>query len=250
MFRQAGIVQVDTLEEMFDVAQLLAHQPLPAGGRLAIVGNSTAVGRLGGDSARLQGFTVTQAVDLGAGATPEEFRAAIADALARDEVDSVLTVFVPPVATEPDAYAEAIRAAADLPGAPADVAVGSGSVWVADPDGQRIVRIDVGSGSVSDRIPIPGQPGRLAIGAGAVWVASTIVGRVSRVDPETAELTQAIPLSGARPTDIAFSDGAVWVAESTSRSLIEECQPNTVAFTQSARWVCCTPLGRAVVPEV
>ena len=31
MFRQAGIIQVDTLDEMFDVAQLLAHQPLPSG---------------------------------------------------------------------------------------------------------------------------------------------------------------------------------------------------------------------------
>ena len=31
MFRQAGVIQVDTLDEMFDVAQLLAHQPLPRG---------------------------------------------------------------------------------------------------------------------------------------------------------------------------------------------------------------------------
>ena len=29
MFRQAGVIQVDTLDEMFDVAQLVAHQPLP-----------------------------------------------------------------------------------------------------------------------------------------------------------------------------------------------------------------------------
>ncbi|WP_216695094.1 bifunctional acetate--CoA ligase family protein/GNAT family N-acetyltransferase [Dietzia psychralcaliphila] len=112
LFRDSGLIQVDSITDMFDTATLLAYQPLPAGGRLAIVGNSTAVGRLGGDSARLQGFTVAQSVDLGAGALPEDFRAAIADVVARDEVDSVLTVFVPPVATEPDAYAEAIRAAA------------------------------------------------------------------------------------------------------------------------------------------
>ncbi|WP_291080036.1 bifunctional GNAT family N-acetyltransferase/acetate--CoA ligase family protein [Dietzia sp. UBA5065] len=112
LFRDSGLIQVDSITDMFDTATLLAHQPLPAGGRLAIVGNSTAVGRLGGDSARHQGFTVAHSVDLGAGASPEQFREAIADVLARDEVDSVLTVFVPPVATEPDAYAEAIRAAA------------------------------------------------------------------------------------------------------------------------------------------
>ena len=112
LFRDSGLIQVDSITDMFDTATLLAHQPLPAGGRLAIVGNSTAVGRLGGDSARQQGFTVAHSVDLGAGASPEQFREAIADVLGRDEVDSVLTVFVPPVATEPDAYAEAIRAAA------------------------------------------------------------------------------------------------------------------------------------------
>ncbi|EYT61810.1 CoA-binding protein [Dietzia sp. UCD-THP] len=112
LFRDSGLIQVDSITDMFDTATLLAYQPLPAGGRLAIVGNSTAVGRLGGDSARLQGFTVADSVDLGAGALPEDFRTAIADVVARDEVDSVLTVFVPPVATEPDAYAEAIRAAA------------------------------------------------------------------------------------------------------------------------------------------
>ena len=112
LFRDSGLIQVDSITDMFDTATLLAYQPLPAGGRLAIVGNSTAVGRLGGDSARQQGFTVAHSVDLGAGASPEDFRAAIADLVARDEVDSVLTVFVPPVATEPDAFAEAIRAAA------------------------------------------------------------------------------------------------------------------------------------------
>lgn len=112
LFRDSGLIQVNSITDMFDTATLLAYQPLPAGRRLAIVGNSTAVARLGGDSARQQGFTVAHSVDLGAGASPEDFRSAIADVLARDEVDSVLTVFVPPVATEPDAFAEAIRAAA------------------------------------------------------------------------------------------------------------------------------------------
>ncbi len=50
MFRQAGVIQVDTLDEMFDVAQLLAHQPLPRGRRVAIVGNSDALGLLAADA--------------------------------------------------------------------------------------------------------------------------------------------------------------------------------------------------------
>ena len=51
MFRQAGVIQVDTLDEMFDVAQLVAHQPLPRGSRVAVVGNSDALGLLAADAA-------------------------------------------------------------------------------------------------------------------------------------------------------------------------------------------------------
>ena len=40
LFRQAGVVQVDTLAELFDVGALLASQPLPAGRRVGIVTNS------------------------------------------------------------------------------------------------------------------------------------------------------------------------------------------------------------------
>ena len=48
MFRQAGVIQVDTLDEMFDVAQLLAHQPLadgPAGRRRRQLRRARAAGR-------------------------------------------------------------------------------------------------------------------------------------------------------------------------------------------------------------
>lgn len=35
LFRQAGVIRTNTLEELFDVAALLSHQPLPAGPRVA-----------------------------------------------------------------------------------------------------------------------------------------------------------------------------------------------------------------------
>jgi acyl-CoA synthetase (NDP forming) len=40
LFRQAGVVRTDTLDEMLDVADLLVHQPLPRGRRVAIVTNA------------------------------------------------------------------------------------------------------------------------------------------------------------------------------------------------------------------
>ncbi|SDS19422.1 Acyl-CoA synthetase (NDP forming) [Nocardioides scoriae] len=97
MFKQAGILQVDTLEEMFDVAQLLAHQPLPSGSRVAIVGNSDALGLLAVDAAVANGLTVTSATALGADATAEDFEDALDAAIDDDHVDAVVAVYIPPL---------------------------------------------------------------------------------------------------------------------------------------------------------
>jgi acyl-CoA synthetase (NDP forming) len=40
LFDHAGVIRVETLDEQLDVAQLLAHQPLPTGSRVAIVTNA------------------------------------------------------------------------------------------------------------------------------------------------------------------------------------------------------------------
>ncbi len=97
MFRQAGIIQVDTLDEMFDVAQLLAHQPLPRGSRVAIVGNSDALGLLAVDAAAASGLTVTSATALGADATADDFEDALDSAIDDDHVDAVVAVYIPPL---------------------------------------------------------------------------------------------------------------------------------------------------------
>lgn len=36
LFHKAGVLRVDTVEELFDAAETLVHQPLPGGRRLAI----------------------------------------------------------------------------------------------------------------------------------------------------------------------------------------------------------------------
>ncbi len=95
MFRQAGVIQVDTLEEMFDVAQLLAHQPLPRGRRVAIVGNSDALGLLAADAAAAVGLVVNRSVSLGAEAGAEEFEDALDSAIDDPEIDSVMAVYIP-----------------------------------------------------------------------------------------------------------------------------------------------------------
>ncbi len=97
MFRQAGVIQVDTLDEMFDVAQIVAHQPLPRGRRVAVVGNSDALGLLAADAAAAVGLQVQHLVALGAEATAEDFEDALDAAIDDPSVDAVVAVYIPPL---------------------------------------------------------------------------------------------------------------------------------------------------------
>ena len=115
LFEQSGVIRVQNVTQMFDVAQLLAHQPLPAGGRVAVVGNSTALNRLVVEALAAEGLTVAgEPVDAGTTVAPADLAAA-ATAAAGEDADALVVVFVPPVALSGDAHAHALRAAvADL----------------------------------------------------------------------------------------------------------------------------------------
>ncbi|WP_199433363.1 bifunctional acetate--CoA ligase family protein/GNAT family N-acetyltransferase [Qaidamihabitans albus] len=110
LFEQAGVVRVDSLAQLFDTALVFAHQPLPSGSRIAIVGNSSAIGMLAADTARAQGLRLAHdPVDVGSQAGPEEFAAAVGEALNSPEVDALVVVFVPPIAIPGATYARALR---------------------------------------------------------------------------------------------------------------------------------------------
>ena len=141
--------------------------------------------------------------------------------------------------------------ATKLAGAPGAVSGGSGSVWVADPGGGRVSRVDPGSGAEVDRILVGGGPGSITSGAGAIWVASTVGATVTRIDPATEAVTQTIPLPGANPGAIAYGAGGLWVADPVARELFEvdpgtgslrrtlplDLQPSALAAVDGALWV-------------
>ncbi|MPZ61495.1 MAG: GNAT family N-acetyltransferase [Propionibacteriales bacterium] len=110
MFRQAGVIQVDTLDDMFDVAQLLAHQPLPRGPRVAIVGNSYALELLAADAAAAAGLTVAEPVALGAEATADDFERALDEAVDDPDVDAVVAVFITALNTTGEQVADVLAA--------------------------------------------------------------------------------------------------------------------------------------------
>ena len=134
MCHQTGVVRVDTIEELFDVAQVLAAQPFAAGPRLAVISNSGGPGVLAVDAAGGNGLTVpvlsapvqqalgevvpraggvANPVDLGAGASAEAYRRCLGILLRSDEVDCVLAIFTPPLVTRTDDVREAIGTAVD-----------------------------------------------------------------------------------------------------------------------------------------
>jgi acetyl coenzyme A synthetase (ADP forming)-like protein len=137
LFEQAGVIRTETLEDLFDVLALLATQPVPPGPRVGVVTNAGGPGILLADAcetrglllpelepatvARLREFLPSQAgvhnpVDMIASASPEDFTRAMA-CVGRDRnVDSVVAIYVPPLATRSEEVAAAIaRGAGEVP---------------------------------------------------------------------------------------------------------------------------------------
>ncbi|MEU5082654.1 MULTISPECIES: bifunctional acetate--CoA ligase family protein/GNAT family N-acetyltransferase [Streptomyces] len=122
LLRQAGVIRVDTITELVDAGLLLARQPLPAGPRVAILGNSESLGVLTYDRCVAEGLRPARPVDLTTGATAADFHRALAGALADDTNDAVVVTAIPAIGegSPGDAeLAEALRsAAAAVPGKP------------------------------------------------------------------------------------------------------------------------------------
>ena len=113
MLRQAGVIRVENVHQLFDVAQVVVHQPLPKGNRVAIVTNSAALGTLTAQACQSWGLEVVHGpTAVESEASPEEFRVALDAAFADDAVDSVLACFIPPLVTIDEDVARAVRAAA------------------------------------------------------------------------------------------------------------------------------------------
>ncbi|MFF7096214.1 GNAT family N-acetyltransferase [Streptomyces rubradiris] len=115
LLRQAGVIRVDTITELVDAGLLLARQPLPAGPRVAILGNSESLGVLTYDRCVAEGLRPARPVDLTTEATAEDFHRALAAALADDTNDAVVVTAIPAIGegSPGDAeLAEALRSAA------------------------------------------------------------------------------------------------------------------------------------------
>jgi acetyl coenzyme A synthetase (ADP forming)-like protein len=130
LFRQAGVIRTDTLTQLFDVTSLLANQPLPLGGRVGILTNAGGPGILAVDALEANGLhiiefsdelksklrsllspdaSVTNPVDMIASAGPAEYSACIDALLSSDEIDALMTIFIPAAPEGVEEISTAIR---------------------------------------------------------------------------------------------------------------------------------------------
>ena len=126
---QAGVIRTDTMEELFDVAMLLANQPLPPGPRVGIVTNAGGPGIMASDACESHGLEVVtlaeltlaalreflpaeastrNPVDMIASATPQSYEKAVRLVANDPNVDTLLVLYVPPIVTRPLDIAQAI----------------------------------------------------------------------------------------------------------------------------------------------
>jgi acetyl coenzyme A synthetase (ADP forming)-like protein len=134
LFRQNGVIRTDTLEEMLDVATFLAHQPAPKGSRVGIVTNAGGLAVQCADAAEARGLTVpvfsaaTQAelarslppeaasanpVDMIASAEGADYAKAITLVARSGEVDALVVIYIPPLASQTAEIARHIAEAVD-----------------------------------------------------------------------------------------------------------------------------------------
>ncbi|WP_328710676.1 GNAT family N-acetyltransferase [Microbispora hainanensis] len=116
LFAQAGVIRVDDLVQLFDVGQLLAHQPLPAGPRVGVVGNSDALTLLAEEACADAGLQPGVPVNLGARAGAAEFAAALRSVL--PQVDAAVAIYMPPIPGDCREVAEALLEVARESGKP------------------------------------------------------------------------------------------------------------------------------------
>ncbi|MDJ0692181.1 MAG: bifunctional acetate--CoA ligase family protein/GNAT family N-acetyltransferase [Xenococcaceae cyanobacterium MO_188.B32] len=120
-FRRCGVLRVDTIEDLFNMTELLAKQPRPKGKRLTILTNAGGPGVLATDSlikqqgalAQLSSETITQLnqvlpthwscnnpIDILGDATAERYARALKIAAADENSDGLLVILTPQAMTD------------------------------------------------------------------------------------------------------------------------------------------------------
>ncbi|MGN7701067.1 bifunctional acetate--CoA ligase family protein/GNAT family N-acetyltransferase [Cellulosimicrobium sp. 22601] len=112
MLRQSGVIRAENTHHMIDIAQLLAHQPLPGGRRVGILASSASLAALVAEASSSAGLVVARSDFLPEDASSDELAATVDALYAPDACDVVVVVQVPVVHPRREDLSRAVARAA------------------------------------------------------------------------------------------------------------------------------------------
>jgi acetyl coenzyme A synthetase (ADP forming)-like protein len=257
LFRHAGVIRAGTVGELFDVAALLASQPLPAGDRIGIVTNAGGPGIACADACEAAGLRVealpagtrrrlarhlppeaatANPVDMIASASAEDYGRVLQALAADPSVDAVVAIFIPPLITQARDVAEAVRGASAAMRAAGKPLL---AVWMAQDDATLA--------TLAGDVPAYGTPEE------AVRALAHAAGysRWRRTGAERAEPPDGIDADAAAATIAeALAEGGGWLVPDRVAALlsaygIAQVQ-GRIAATPAAAARCAADFGGAV----
>ena len=125
----------------------------------------------------------------------------------------------------------AIAATVALPGPPRLVARGEGAIWAVG--GRTLWRVDPSARRRVLSIRLPFTPRAVDAGSGSVWLAEPHRDAVVRIDPATGRPTRRIEV-GHAPTAIAVGGDSVWVANEADGT-VSRIDPARNAVTKTIK---------------
>ncbi|NHC34920.1 bifunctional acetate--CoA ligase family protein/GNAT family N-acetyltransferase [Scytonema millei VB511283] len=138
-FRRSGVLQVNRISDLFDMAEVLAKQPRPKGRRLTILTNAGGPGVLTTDALIAMGSELSELteetrtelnrflpthwshsnpIDILGDAEPQRYTQALEIAAKDPNSDGLLVILTPQAMTDPTKTAEALKLYANVTGKP------------------------------------------------------------------------------------------------------------------------------------
>ena len=227
-FRRVGVLRVDTIEDLFEMAEVLGKQPRPKGNRLAVVSNAGGPAVLATDMLVTEGgkiaplseesFAKLEAilpkhwsrnnpVDVLGDADTERFVQAVEIVSADVNNDGLLVIVSPQAMTDPTGIAKGLERFKKLPGKPILASwMGAGSVI----DGEAILN--------GSSIPTFEYPDTAARAFCYMW----------RYTDNLRALYETPALSGGEAYDQARAEAIIQAAWQEDRTLLTEWESKQI----------------------
>lgn len=137
-----------------------------------------------------------------------------------------------------------------LDGSPDAITAGAGAVWVTDEQRGVVSRVDRGTRTIRQTIPVGHGPAAVAAEPAGVWVANSQDGTLSVISPQTNQVVDTVRV-GRSVDGLCIGGGSVWVASPLDYAVMRfdpetgrrtatvrlDAQPGRLACGSGAVWV-------------